>query len=347
MFEVKIDGQKMTNFEEFEISMNYDSIAWTFSLTGSFNPDNPTHKAAFQPWSYKPIQLFNNGLLLLTGKIIDWAFGETPEKNTVRIAGYSLPGVLEDCEIPESAYPLQSDDMSLVEIAWRVTDPFDLTVSVDDILNADADTVYKTVTARATQKVKDFLAELASQRKIILSTNPEGELVFTRPNAKGESKATFATGQQPMTRIRSHFPGQSHHSEVTVLKQPGFGDDEEGNSACVQNLTVSGFRPHIREQRSGAELDTEKVASAVMGAEIAQNEFSITLDRWQVRDIHLLPGDVITVFAPGAYVFSPTRLFIRSLSFSGSSQEMTANIIAVLPDSFGDSYPMDFLGGAQ
>jgi len=87
--------------------------------------------------------------------------------------GYSLPGVLGDCEIPPTLYPLQSNSLSLTEIANKLISPFKdnygLEMIVDSAVQSKMSKVFDTSTASESQSIADYLIELASQKDIVIT----------------------------------------------------------------------------------------------------------------------------------------------------------------------------------
>lgn len=77
----------------------------------------------------------HHGEVLLTGYILSIAFNGGPTRQLVSIGGYSIPGVLEDCDIPIAIDGMGLDNIgkSLTEIALRYLEPFGIGLVIDGV----------------------------------------------------------------------------------------------------------------------------------------------------------------------------------------------------------------------
>src|SRR5689334_366368 len=94
--------RKVEFFSQFKLDLKYDSFGSTFEFTFYFNPDNPDHVLFSQIGQYQLIRCEHNGKLILTGFILSQALNKTSAHQPVSFGGYSVPGVLEDSNIPVS-----------------------------------------------------------------------------------------------------------------------------------------------------------------------------------------------------------------------------------------------------
>src|SRR6478736_4627146 len=102
-------------FVEATVNRRFDSIGSTFSVKYFFDPNNHEHKEFSCIGHYRTCTLEQDGELLFTGIILSIEFVSSKVAELTTVSGYSLPGFLEDCEIPTEVYPLQSDLLSLRE----------------------------------------------------------------------------------------------------------------------------------------------------------------------------------------------------------------------------------------
>ena len=218
---LKVGNTKIEQFSTVDITLKYDSVASTFAFTFYYDRTNPGMKAIAQYGNYARCQIIDDdGTVLITGTILSRAFENGSTKATTGVSGYSVPGVLEDCEIPIKLYPLQSDGKTLKEIAEYLIEPFGIGLVIDewenftDIVTAANEAIPK-ITAEATQTIKGYLSEIAAQKNIIIGHTAGGSLRFTRAYANGQSLYTFSSGM-PNVKINVNFDGQGMHSEITM-----------------------------------------------------------------------------------------------------------------------------------
>ena len=334
---LKIGDKNVDKFSEFNFVLKYDSVASTFSFNFFFDPNNPEHKALFKPCSYQQVTLEHNGELLLTGTILSHQFYRGAVSQLAGIAGYSLPGVLEDCEIPVDSYPLQSDGLTLRQIAGKYAAKFGLKMLVDPLVSKRMDEVYTTTTASEGQTVKAYLAEIASQKNIILSHTEKGELYFTKSKASQNPIINYSDGV-PFTDIKLEVNGQAMHSSITVIKQASI-DGGNAGQAAIANPYVTAFRPKVKTQSSGTDNNTSGAAKSTLASELQNIKLIITTDRWVVDGKILKPNTVISIISPGNYIYSKTNFFIESISFTGDAEKTIATMSCVLPEVHNGETP--------
>lgn len=96
----RIRVRRLTYFSNFEVDLKYDSLGSPFKFEFYFDPDNIEHKEMACIAHYHIAKLKEGNETILTGYVHSEVFNDFPEKKLVQIGGYSLPGVLMDCEIP-------------------------------------------------------------------------------------------------------------------------------------------------------------------------------------------------------------------------------------------------------
>lgn len=338
--ELRINNKSITFFNNFDLSLRFDAVGSAFNFGLYYNPDNAEHRELVRPGSYSPCKIMHNGETLITGTALSSRFNDSSVKELVNIGGYSTPGVLEDCQVPESAYPLQSDGLSLRQIARKLVDPFGLTIVVDAAVAADIDRVFTTSTVNEQQSIKSYLSDLAAQRNVVLSHTPEGALHFTRAATRSFPSIYFdmPNGGRPATRMELSFNGQQMHSSIMVVKQ---ADSDGGNAgqATVTNPFVSAFRPAVVVQNSGSDVETSKAASAALAAELKNIVLTIEVDRWNLEDGLIRPNTVIAVRNPDIYINERTSWFVESAQYVGNNVETTATLTCVLPEVYNGNAP--------
>ena len=220
---------KIEQYTKFSLLLRYDAVASSFSFSFYFDPNNPEHKLLFQPGHYHQIDIEHNGELLLRGWILGQAFGSQSTKVLSSVNGYSLSGVLEDCQIPLSLYPLQSDTKNLREIAQRLVSPFPFSMQIDGSVAAKMEQVYDITTAKETDTMKGYLTSLASQKDIILTHTNTGNLLFTKAKTRSTPIFHFEQGLESVIEMSLKFNAQKMHSDITVQKQA----DIEGQQSKI------------------------------------------------------------------------------------------------------------------
>lgn len=140
---LKIQGQHFKYWNNFSLNLVYNSLGSTFSFEGlTITPDQ---KRLFMPLSYHRCEVLFGAQKLLTGTLLNTGTGLENTISLNAISGYSLPGVLEDCEIPLDVYPLQFDNMSVKDIVEKLIKPFGLALVVDSSVEAEVNKKIDTI----------------------------------------------------------------------------------------------------------------------------------------------------------------------------------------------------------
>lgn len=344
----RIRNRRLQFFNGFNLTLGYDRLAGTFKFDYYFDPDNPEHKELSCIGHYHQATVRYNDQVLLTGTILSINMPSGPVKQLVPISGYSLPGVFEDCNIPPDMN-LQSDSLSLRNIAQQLCKRFGLTMQVDAAVSKDMDTVFDTTKAGDTQTIKGFLTELAVQKNIVLSHTPQGAVLFTRANTTQAPVLSIntANGSLPGTSINLSFNGQAMHSHITVMKQ---ADVEAGNMepVTIRNPYVypaAVYRPKVIVQSSGTDVDSNLVAKQALAAELKNLQLTVTTDRWLVNNRLLTPNSIIEVTSPENYLYNTTRWFVEEVSYTGTAEKTTATLKCVLPEVYNGQTPQYLFKG--
>jgi len=336
---LKISGKRFDFFDKFDVTLMYNSIASTFSFEGLILTDD--QKQLFRPLSYHDVQVYFGDDLFLTGIGLNISTSIENALTLGNISGYSKTGVLEDCEIPLSLYPLQSDNLSLSEITEKLIKPFGIKLITDQSVITSASKKYPKTTSEHEQKIKDYITTLAGQRNIIVTHNNEGNLIFTSLNVNSPSVAVYDEGM-PSTRISVTTNGQGMHSQISVIKQATIEVDTTGEQTITNNL-ISKYRPIVRNQTSGDNNDTISTAEMIFASELRNITLQIETDRWKWSDgkkeTIIKPNMIIEVISPSNFINNRTRFFVEKVNYKGDNTGIIATIDCVLPECYTGKQP--------
>lgn len=334
-------SRRVEYFNNFNLSLRYDSVASSFGFSFFADLENEEHRILCKIAQYQLARLEHNGELLISAFILSQAITDSATPSLKSFSGYSIPGVLEDSQIPPYAYPLQSDGLTLKQIAEKLMRPFQIKIDIDPSVEHLMNQPYKETTADPTQTVKDYLVELATQKNIIVSHTPIGHLLFTR--AKIDQKPIIDFGEGLIAdSYNLIFPGQAMHSHIWVMKQ---ADSDGGNAgqSLIENpyvpTSTTAFRPKVIIQSSGDDLDTDKAAQNALASELKNLKLVITVDRWDVNGIILKPNSIVSVQNPRLFMDKKTNWFVEQVDYEGDAEKLTATITCVLPETYSGKYP--------
>jgi prophage tail gpP-like protein len=337
----RIKVRNIEFFNKFSVNLKYDSVGSTFAFSYYFDPKNDEHRELSCVSHFHEATVQHNGETLVTGYILSEVFNSNNVKQLVQCAGYSLPGVLEDCQIPPSLYPLQSDGLTLRQIAKKLLQPFNIKMIVDSSVSSKMDIVYDKTTAKESDSIKSYLTDLASQRDIIITHNEYGNLVFTKIKANMIPLLTFEPGNNsiPFTNMSMSFSGQPMHSEITVMKQASSDGGNAGETTISNPYVPIVYRPKVLIQNSGDDNSIEDAAKNALAAELKNINLIIDTDRWDVDGKIIRPNNLISVINPELYIFKKTNWFIESVDYSGDEKGERAKITCVPVEVYNGKTP--------
>ena len=368
---IKINGNNYVFFNDFTFTQNLDSVASSFSFTAKFDPENNVQKSFFRPLSFCKVEFFeDSGELFFTGVIVSHTFPSSAVSELVTLSGYSLSGVIEDCTIPYSAYPLESNNRSLKEITERFIKPFGLKLIVESSAKNDSNIVYSVTAAQPQDKVKEYISKLSAQRNVVLTHNEKGNLVFFKPDFKGKPKVSY--NSENTTAMSLEVNGQETHSELTILRQPEKRKtekkkkkqkEEEGVDAngypiesdptppssptpkkpkqkplyydTIKNPLVLAYRPIVDVLTQGDATATKNGAKNFLADELKNIKFGIELNRWD----NLRAGDIVEIENAKLFIKGKVKLVVETLTKNENSDQKTMSINLVLPECFTGNAP--------
>lgn len=331
-----IGGKRFRFWETMTISRPIDSMD-TLEFTSPFDSDNVEFRENFRPFSYKPMIVTVGGNPLFTGTLLTPQPEVSEKKKTVNVVGYSLPGVLNDCPPPSSAFPLMEfNNQSLSDIAKIMVGFFGLSVEFTE----SPGPVFERVATEPTKKILEFLGELARKRNLIISNTPEGKLLFQRAIDSGRPVARLVQGEPPLMNVIPSFNAQEYYSHITGLQpeDPVLG----GSQFTTKNPHLKGVLRPFTFQAQDTDNGNVKAAVDAKAARMFANvsNYSVTVSTWRDSFDNLwAPNTTITLFAVDGMVYSEYEFLISRVSFAKDSDSESAVLSLVIPEAFKGEIP--------
>jgi prophage tail gpP-like protein len=358
-FRIVVDKKNVQHFTAGTINLKLDSIASTFEFAARFNAQNIEHQELFKPLQYKDVEIYNTkDKLIFTGTILNHRFKSNSTRELVIISGYSKSGILEDVTIPLSAYPLESNNRSLKDIAERLCGLFGIKVLISNQGKTITDTIIKDkptniraksdfetiksksnilfgrTSAGPTETVKDYLSKLAGQKNIILSHNEKGEVLLFQPDLLQKPKYFFTKGNS--IAMSMDINGQSLHSDIIVVRQPS--DENEGVSTVdsTKNTLIGKYRPTTKILSSGVDTETKDAAENELASEL--KNITATVELQGLFD-EIYPGEIVNVHNHYIYNYAYNRWLVDSITLKFDEKSDTTTLNLVPPESFSGDNP--------
>lgn len=334
---VEIGGSELRFWTSIEITQSLDSFS-TLTLSAPFEPSDPKFRELFRPLSYQSITVAVGGSALFSGVLMNVDPDLQPSRRAVTITAYSRAAILGDCNAPASAFPIEYNDLDLEGIASALCTPFGIGVEFASEPGAPFDRVE----VEPSETILSFLVTLAQQRGLIISDNAAGELRFAQSTAAGDPVASFSEGSQPVESVVATISPQSFYSHITGIKP--YTTEEDGGLYTKLIPQLSGVLRPLTFKAGDIETGDLKSAVEAKAARMFGNAitYSMPVASWfdPAGDLWA-PNKTIKLTAPGAMIYNPTELLIRSVTLRKEASTV-AELELVLPGSFRGEIPEGF-----
>lgn len=330
-----IKGEVFRFWTEITVNTALDEMA-TVEFSAPFDSENVAFRNAFRPFTFAPVVVLVGGQPQFTGTMLTPTPSVTPDGVTVAVSCYSQPGVLDDCTAPASAFPLEFNRQALPDIAAALCSPFGLAVVADGTPGP----AFERVALEPGANVLQFLADLARQRSLVMTSTPLGALQFPSVVRPGRPVAQLREGESPLLSVSPEFSPQDYYSHVTGLEPVSVGTF--GSQFTVKNPhLLTAVRPLTfkGDDTEGGDVATATQAKAgrMFGNMVT---YTVELATWRDPQGALwAPNTTLTLLAPSAMVYSPYEFIVRRVSLRKNGDSEVATLQLVLPGSFSGEIP--------
>ena len=336
---VNINGAPFKFWKQVTITKSLDSFD-TFELMAPIMPENVAFRAAVKPLSYAPVQVFNDGVLMFSGRHVTTIPQTNAKNKQVQIGGYSNPGIMQGCMLPITAYPAEFQLMDLTTIATALCAPFGIVVEPDPTVPPKP---FKRVKLKTGTPVLDFLTELAKKRKVLIRSSPLGSLVLSGPPTPGIPVAQLTEDTPPLEAVIPVFDPDKYFTHVTVVRKTGRRTPGSQYTVPIPPALAAGVvRPLTLDDDDLEPGDLVASAEGAAGRMLAGAAvYSVRVSTWK-DNFGLLwePGATVRLLAPDAMCYIPSDFVINSVRFSRSSNTESAVLELVLAGSYTGITPV-------
>lgn len=377
---IKINKKEFLFFNDLNINMKLDSVASTFSLNARFDPENEEHKKLLMPGSYHTVQIFDNeDVLLFTGTILNTEFVSSSKPSLVSVSGYSLAGILEDCNIPVSAYPLESINRSIRDIVTRLLNVFKLGLVIQNTnvitrqtnqevtLSVDVPVINSFEQSLEGSNIGGQSGQLVTTQNVTTTLN---EVDVVIPKSTADATESIKSYIAKLCSQKNILLSHNQRGDLVLFK-PNLGRVVYSfNKQNTLNMGLSfngqGLHSDISVIRQPSKKNTTtstvdsvknpiirlfrpKIKTLSSGEDTdtknaANNELaselkSIGLKINVDRTIGLLPGQIVDVENPEVFLYQKTKFMVKDINIKETVNSETMEITLVLPETYTSGTP--------
>lgn len=342
-FGLEIDQQVFRFWESCRAKRSLDTFS-TVEFSAPFEAERREFRETFRPFKFQPVVFKSGDQRLFTGRVVGVNPSIEPNKRSVSVTAYALPGVLHDCTAPvknpitgASFFPLEFRKLKLQAIASILCAPFGMEV---DFRGEDG-AAFDKVKLDPTKKIFEFLVDLAQHRNFVLTDNTIGQLLCWRSVEPGNPVARLKGTEQPVTKIEASFSPQEYYSEIS-----GFAPTKRGRSGGEPQTVRNPWLPDVLRPRNERfdkieKADARASAEGMMGRMFAEMvSYKVDVATCRQPDGELWrPNTTVTLHAPDVMIYRETELLVRDVEYNVAKDSASAQLTLVLPGVFDGKIP--------
>lgn len=312
-----VDGKELKQTPPVTIQTAINTIA------PGFNFEIPIHEnlKIFKPYGYEFIDIYYGNTIILSG-YVDSIVCNSLEK-TLSVSGFGASHVLSQVNFPPASYPRTFYNSTLKKIIEKVIDPFQVQLEIEEDAKSLAGKKFPKVEISASQKISDFIIDLADQKGLIIHGNSTGGIVLK--NELTNSEKILKLVDIPGT---VEYNNGSIFSDYTCLKN---ADSTSFSKIARSKIKIDVFRPTVFEAGNLQDDSLENMIKKHMKADLI-NSHKMTISLPYVTDIN---GDLIDINRQISYknddIFADDDYVITAVTydFSATEEKATLDIVPV------------------
>ena len=305
-------------------TMDTLSDGWTATLPWTPG-DNPELDARIAPYAYPPARVYIGGELIISGYL--YTVGSAiSERGTIK----NLHGFSRTADIIDSTMrpPYEESNVTLRQRAEKIVQ----THGLKAVFETDMGGQFDRVTAGELERVGEHLGKLAFQRAVLMSSTPEGNVLFWTANVKAAPVATLQEGQPPVLNFSAEFDGRKRFNAYRAISTASFGNiegivkDDRVPRSRIRTFRVSDSL--AGEIETAARWERNKTLAGAL-------TIPLPIEGWlDPRGNLWEPNTKVTVISPTIHVPNGFDFLIRSVQFSETARGKNAILNIVPPQVY-------------
>lgn len=330
--ELKVDGVAYSGWKKVRVTRSIEQLAGTFELEASERWPGQVAASPVRPGT--SCQVLLDGAAVITGHIDSVSVDLDTENHTLRIVGRDKTADLVDCAAVYKSG--QWHNVKLDALARDLVKPFGLSV----VAPADVGTAFSSFKLQEGETVFEALERAARLRAMLLTSDPDGNLVITRT---GSARIEHALVEgQNLKALRGEFTWRERYSVYVIKGHARLGaDGDQVHSAATGRSTdeiVTRYRPATiiadAHSTNAALRDRAEWERNVRRGRSARASF--TVQGWRHAGGALWqPNHLGSVTSPSLWLNAPAELLIVGCTWTLDERNGTLTELAVArPEAF-------------
>lgn len=306
-------------------TMDTASDAWTASLV--YNVENEEQFELLRPYGYNNAQIYIGGRLMITGRLYNLGITIGTDEIRKDLEGFSNTIDIVDSNMPNPPYEFKNN--TLKQIAESLVKPFQIPI----IFEEDPKGQFTRVTIDKTETIFGFLAKLAKQRSLLITSTNKGELLFTRANVEQTPIGSIQQGLPPFQTAETTFGGRTRWQGYKALSKRR-GRLTKSAVSKDDVVPISRFRTFSADDTTTG--DIQRAADWERSKQLADSlTLKIPVTNWYGPDNNLwTENTIVTVRSEALYIPDGFNFIIRAVEFRFDAVGRTAELSLIPPQVY-------------
>jgi prophage tail gpP-like protein len=330
-FTLTINGREVTT-NSARIIRTMDTAADAWAAPIPWNPgEDPELDAVTKPYTYADSVAYIGGVPLVSGPLYGVTVSLSPEGKAKNLSGNSYTADAIDSTMRP---PYEKADVRLEDLAAELVAP----LGIKAIFKESSGGKFDRVTAEPTETIFEFLAKLAGQRGLLISSDREGNMVFLKANTSGSPVGTIEEGPdtfgaQGAIQYEAVFDGRKRFSSYKALSQNPAGNKQEA-LARDNSVNRPRFKTFMADDLIEGELQnaadwqrSKQLADALTIPFPVSSWYNDSGDLWRENTLVTVVSE--TIFVPNGFDF-----LIREVEYIYETSGVSAVLKLVPPQVY-------------
>jgi prophage tail gpP-like protein len=299
-----------------------DNAADAWSSVLSWNPgENKELDKRLRPYAYPKASVYIGGELVINGVLYTVESNLSARGRTKTLAGWSFTADAIDSTLQP---PYEKNNVTLKQRADELVE----SLGIRAVFNDDVGGKFDRVTAAATDTVFSHLAKLATQRGFLITSSPNGDLLFTK--ASNDEPVGTLTEDSPMVQSwAGKFDGRARFNAYRAIGQSP-GDNAKVAIAKDDAVPRSRFMTFTAKDTIAGDIQSaadwrrsKQIVDALTISLPVSSWFSPNGSLWKENTL-------VTVISETLHIPDGFTLLIRSVEYIFAKTGQTA-ILSLIP----------------
>jgi len=288
-------------------TMDTAADGWTAKVARDLESDKRLEQL-IRPYSYTKASVYLGSNLMIDGAL----YVTSPILETSGISA-DLEGFSSTADIIDSTLkpPYEKNKVTLEQYAKSALAPF----GIDAIFETSSGGKFDRITANQTDTVFSVLARYASQRGLLISSTPSGDLLFLKANTKSKPVATIEEGKTLAAGYSATYDGRLRFN---VYKAVGQSPGSNKNTIVAKDDQVSRSRFLTFTANDSTSGNIKNAAEWKRSKQIAESmAMSFPVRDWYTPDGEMWKENtLITLKSKALFIPDGFDFLVKSVEYS-------------------------------